>query len=63
MKNIKVSTVDSFQGQERDIIIISNVRANKLKQIGILKDEKRMNVAISRCKFALFIFGHRETLV
>ncbi|EJW03611.1 hypothetical protein EDEG_02079 [Edhazardia aedis USNM 41457] len=56
--DLMISTVDAFQGQEKDFIIISLVRSNKLSQIGFLKDEKRMNVAITRCKKGLIIVAN-----
>lgn len=59
---ISVNTVDGFQGQERDIIIISLVRANKDREIGFLKDLRRMNVAITRARMKLIIIGNAETL-
>jgi regulator of nonsense transcripts 1 len=61
-ENIKVSTVDAFQGQERDVIIISCVRSNAERVIGFVRDEKRLNVAITRAKYALFVFGNVDTL-
>ena len=59
---ISVNTVDGFQGQERDIIIISLVRANEEGQIGFLKDLRRMNVAITRARMKLIILGDSGTL-
>lgn len=60
--NITVNTVDGFQGQERDIIVISLVRANDEGSIGFLSDIRRMNVAITRARMKLFILGNAETL-
>ncbi len=60
--SITVNTVDGFQGQERDIIIISLVRANGDGSIGFLSDIRRMNVAITRARMKLFILGNAETL-
>ena len=57
----KVKTIDSFQGQERDIIIISMVRSNPNAEIGFLKDYRRMNVAMTRTKRHLFIIGDSTT--
>jgi len=54
--------VDGFQGQEKDVIIMSCVRANTSKKIGFVDNEKRMNVSITRAKYALFVFGHASTL-
>ncbi len=59
---ITVHTVDGFQGQERDVIFISLVRANNEKQIGFLSDLRRMNVAITRARMKLVILGDASTL-
>jgi len=59
---ITVNTVDGFQGQERDVIIISLVRSNEDGQIGFLRDLRRMNVAITRSRMKLIILGDVETL-
>lgn len=57
-----VNTVDGFQGQERDVIFISLVRANEDGQIGFLNDLRRMNVAITRARMKLVILGEATTL-
>ena len=59
---VTVNTVDGFQGQERDIIIISLVRANADGQIGFLSDLRRMNVAITRARMKLIIMGDVPTM-
>ena len=59
---ISVNTVDGFQGQERDVILISLVRANDAGQIGFLRDLRRMNVAITRARMKLFILGDAPTM-
>lgn len=59
---ISVNTVDGFQGQEKDIIYMSLVRSNDQGDIGFLRDEKRMNVAITRAKKKLVIIGDGNTL-
>lgn len=59
---ITVHTVDGFQGQERDVIFISLVRANENGQIGFLRDLRRMNVAITRARMKLLILGEVATL-
>ena len=59
---ITVNTVDGFQGQERDIILISLVRANEKGEIGFLGDLRRMNVAITRARMKLIILGNAATL-
>lgn len=61
-KNILISTVDGFQGQERDMIIISCVRSNDKNEIGFLKDYRRMNVAMTRARKKLVIIGDSATL-
>ncbi len=59
---ISVHTVDGFQGQERDVILISLVRANEQGRIGFLGDVRRMNVAMTRARMKLLIFGDVATL-
>ena len=59
---ISVNTVDGFQGQERDVIILSLVRSNDEGQIGFLRDLRRMNVAITRARMKLIILGSVDTL-
>ena len=59
---ITVNTVDGFQGQERDIILISLVRSNDEGQIGFLRDLRRMNVAITRARMKLIILGDAPTM-
>ena len=61
-KHITVNTVDSFQGQERDMIYISMVRSNDAGDIGFLKDYRRMNVAMTRARKKLVIIGDSATL-
>ena len=61
-KVISVNTVDGFQGQERDIIVISMVRSNDRGNIGFLNDLRRMNVAITRARMKLLIIGNSKTL-
>ncbi len=59
---ISINTVDGFQGQERDIILISMVRSNSEGQVGFLRDLRRMNVAITRARMKLILVGHQATL-
>ncbi len=59
---ISVNTVDGFQGQERDVILISLVRSNDEGQIGFLKDLRRMNVAMTRARMKLIILGDKSTM-
>jgi predicted DNA helicase len=60
--NINVQTVDSFQGSECDIIIISLVRSNSDGDIGFLKDTRRMNVAMTRARRKLVVIGDSATI-
>ena len=59
---ISINTVDGFQGQERDIIVISMVRSNETGKVGFLRDLRRMNVAITRARMKLIIIGDKQTL-
>ena len=61
-RSISVNTVDGFQGQERDIIVLSLVRSNDEGQIGFLRDLRRMNVAITRARMKLIIIGDQSTM-
>ena len=61
-RHITVGTVDGFQGQERDVIVISLVRDNAEGNIGFLRDLRRMNVAMTRARMKLIIVGNTETL-
>lgn len=59
---VTVNTVDSFQGQERDVIYLSLVRSNDRSEIGFLKDYRRMNVAMTRARMKLVVIGDSATL-
>lgn len=61
-KTMRISTIDSFQGQEEETIILSLVRSNDTGEIGFLKDYRRMNVAITRAKEQLFVIGDSATI-
>lgn len=61
-EQVDINTVDAFQGQERDIIYISLVRSNDEGEIGFLADERRMNVAMTRARKKLVMFGDTATL-
>lgn len=61
-ENLSINTVDSFQGQERDIIYISLVRSNEKGEIGFLSDIRRMNVAMTRARKKLVIIGDSATI-
>ena len=61
-KCITINTIDGFQGQERDVVLISLVRSNESGDIGFLRELRRMNVAITRAKRKLIIVGAADTL-
>ncbi len=61
-QSVRVSSVDNFQGEESDIIIISLVRSNASGNIGFLKEKQRVNVLLSRARYGLFIIGNSKTL-
>lgn len=65
-KDVFVNTIDSFQGQEKDVIVISCVRSNpnvdSKVSVGFLVDERRINVALTRSRFLLIVVGNAYTL-
>ena len=63
LHDVTVNTVDAFQGGEKKVILISCVRSNESKNIGFLKDPKRINVAVTRAQSLLMVFGNAGTLV
>ena len=58
LKNVKVQTVDNYQGEENEIVILSLVRSNNQGSIGFVKLDNRINVALSRARVALYVFGN-----
>ncbi len=61
-KLITINTVDAFQGQERDVIVISFVRSNEKSEVGFLGDIRRTNVAMTRARKKLMMIGDSATL-
>lgn len=61
-QDVEIKTVDGFQGREKEVIIISLVRANEDKKIGFLSERKRLNVALTRAKRKLIAIGNANTL-
>eukprot|EP01036_Dinobryon_divergens_P028848 gene28848-37855_t len=60
--SVKVLTVDSFQGSEADIVVVSFVRSNSASRVGFVRDYQRLNVALTRAKHLLLSVGSRRTL-
>jgi len=62
MSDVQVGTVDSFQGQETDLVLFSAVRSNQMKELGFLRDSRRLNVAITRARRGLIVVGDPKVL-
>ena len=61
-RGLEISTVDGFQGREKEIIILSLVRSNQKHQVGFLSDKRRLNVAITRPRRMLVVIGDIDTI-
>ena len=61
-QGVRVGTVDSFQGQETDLVIFSSVRSNSMKELGFIRDSRRLCVAITRARRGLILVGDQSTL-
>jgi regulator of nonsense transcripts 1 len=61
-RDIEVASVDSFQGREKDYILLTCVRSNDASGIGFLNDPRRLNVALTRAKYGMIIFGNAKVL-
>jgi superfamily I DNA and/or RNA helicase len=61
-RNVRVGTVDSFQGQETDVVVFSAVRSNPMKEMGFLRDSRRLCVGITRARRGLILVGDRSVL-
>eukprot|EP00927_Polykrikos_kofoidii_P049320 TRINITY_DN43394_c0_g1_i1.p1 TRINITY_DN43394_c0_g1~~TRINITY_DN43394_c0_g1_i1.p1 ORF type:complete len:1620 (-),score=288.12 TRINITY_DN43394_c0_g1_i1:47-4906(-) len=60
---VSVASVDSFQGMERDVVVVSTVRSSRGGGVGFLSDRRRFNVLLTRARRGLIVFGHQETLL
>lgn len=62
VSGIMIASIDAFQGREKDFMIMSCVRSNTKGVIGFLRDERRLNVALTRAKYALIMIGDVQCL-
>lgn len=62
VSEIMIASIDAFQGREKDFLVMSCVRSNENGVIGFLKDERRLNVALTRAKYGLIIIGDANCL-
>ncbi len=62
MQGLQITTVDNFQGEENDLILLSLVRSNPRNEIGFLKVENRVCVALSRARCGMFLFGNAQCI-
>lgn len=62
LRQVEISSVDGFQGREKEAILISTVRSNDEEEVGFLNDKRRMNVAVTRARRHCAIFGDSGTL-
>jgi len=62
LRGVEVRTVDGYQGREKEVIILSMVRANNTGEVGFLTESRRINVSVTRAKRACIVIGDSETL-
>lgn len=62
VENLRIDTIDGFQGMERALVLVSAVRANSFGEIGFLRDPRRANVLLTRAQNGMIVFGDRATL-